>query len=231
MRVRRRRRRRRSALLPLAVLAGLLVAAAVAATGGVYAFSGGCDLDQVPPESIGQNTFVYAADGSLLGSIPAEQNRQVVPLSRISAWMPKATIAIEDRRFFDHEGVDPEGIVRALWADLRAGQVVQGGSTITQQLVRNLTTSREQTVVRKVNEACLAVKLERAWTKPRILTSYLNHVFYGSQAYGIEAASQTYFSKSARSLNLRAGGHARRSHPGAVGVRPGGGTGESRRPP
>ncbi len=190
-------------LLPLAVLAGLLVAGGVAATGGVYAFSGGCDLDQVPPESIGQNTFVYAADGSLLGSIPAEQNRQVVPLSRISPWMPRATIAIEDRRFFDHEGVDPEGIVRALWADIRAGQVVQGGSTITQQLVRNLTTSREQTVVRKVNEACLAVKLERAWTKQRILTSYLNHVFYGSQAYGIEAASQTYFSKSARSLNLR----------------------------
>ena len=182
---------------------GCCVAAAVAAGGGVYAFSGGCDLDQVPPESIGQNTFVYAADGSLLGSIPAEQNRQVVPLSRISPWMPKATIAIEDRRFFDHEGVDPEGIVRALWADLRAGQVVQGGSTITQQLVRNLTTSREQTVVRKVNEACLAVKLERVWTKPRILTSYLNHVFYGSQAYGIEAASQTYFSKPARSLNLR----------------------------
>jgi penicillin-binding protein 1A len=203
MRLRRRRRRRRSLLLPLAVLAGLLVAAAVAATGGVYAFSGGCDLDQVPPESIGQNTFVYAADGSLLGSIPAEQNRQVVPLSRISPWMPKATIAIEDRRFFDHQGVDPEGIVRALWADLRAGEVVQGGSTITQQLVRNLTTSREQTVVRKVNEACLAVKLERVWTKPRILTSYLNHVFYGSQAYGIEAASQTYFSKPARSLNLR----------------------------
>ena len=182
---------------------GCLVAAAAAAGGGVYAFAADCKLSELPVESVGQNTFVYAADGSLLGSIPAEQNRQVVPLSRISAWVPKATIAIEDRRFFEHGGVDPEGIVRALWADLRAGEVVQGGSTITQQLVRNLTTARQQTVTRKVSEACLAVKLERSWSKRHILASYLNHVFYGSQAYGIEAASQTYFSKPARSLNLR----------------------------
>ncbi len=187
----------------LGVVLGLLIAAAAAAGGGVYAFGSDCELGELPAESVGQNTFVYAADGSLLGSIPAEQNRQVVPLSRISAWVPKATIAIEDRRFFEHGGIDPEGIVRALWADLRAGEVVQGGSTITQQLVRNLTTAREQTVTRKVSEACLAIKLERSWSKRRILASYLNHVFYGSQAYGIEAASQTYFSKPARSLNLR----------------------------
>jgi penicillin-binding protein 1A len=181
----------------------LLLVALAAAGGGVYAFADGCDSGQLPSESVGQNTFVYAADGSLLGSIPAEQNRQVVPLSRMSPWLPKATVEIEDRRFFEHNGVDAEGIVRALWADLRAGKVVQGGSTITQQLVRNLTTQREQTVERKVSEACLAIKLERSWSKQRILASYLNHVFYGSQAYGIEAASQTYFSKPARSLNLR----------------------------
>ncbi len=187
----------------LAVTAGVLVAAAGAAGGGVYTFAGECDAGQLPTESIGQNTFVYAADGSLLGSIPAEQNRQVVPLARISPWMPKATVAIEDRRFFEHGGIDAEGIVRALWADVRAGHVVQGGSTITQQLVRNLTTAREQTVTRKVSEACLAIKLERSWSKREILAAYLNHVFYGSQAYGIEAASQTYFSKPSRALNLR----------------------------
>ena len=103
---------------------------------GVYAFSSGCDFSQLPDESIGQNTFVYAADGSLLGSIPAEQNRQVVRLGEMSPWVPKATVAIEDRRFYAHSGVDAEGIVRALWADVSAGKVVQGGSTITQQLVR-----------------------------------------------------------------------------------------------
>jgi penicillin-binding protein 1A len=185
------------------VILGVLVAAAAAAGGGVYAFASGCDLSELPTAGIGQNTFVYAADGSLLGSIPAEQNRQVVPLGQVSRWVPQATIAIEDRRFYEHGGVDMEGIVRALWADIRAGEVVQGGSTITQQLVRNLTTAREQTVSRKVTEACLAVKLDRSWSKQHILASYLNHVYYGHQAYGIEAASQTYFSKSARALDLR----------------------------
>ena len=110
---------------------------------------------------IGQNSFVYAADGSLLGSIPAEHNRQPVALSQISPWMSKATIAIEDRRFYQHGGVDYEGIVRAAWRDLTQGKVVEGGSTITQQLVRNLYISRERTLQRKVKEACLAVKLER----------------------------------------------------------------------
>ena len=151
---------------------------------------------------IGQNTFVYAADGSLLGAIPAERNRQVVPLSRVSPWMPKATIAIEDRRFYTHGGIDPQGIARAVLADVRAREVVQGGSTITQQLVRNLYISNERTVQRKLKEACLAIKLNDAWSKQRILASYLNQVYYGNLAYGIEAASQTYFSKPARALTL-----------------------------
>src|SRR5207342_1831799 len=111
-------------------------------------------------------------------------------------------IAIEDRRFFEHGGVDLEGIARAAVADVRAGEIVEGGSTITQQLVRNLYISRERTVQRKVKEACLATKLDRAWTKQRILTTYLNQVYYGNHAYGIEAAARTYFSKPAKKLNL-----------------------------
>ena len=149
-----------------------------------------------------QNTFVYAADGSLLGSIPAERNRQPVTAADMSLWVRKATIAIEDRRFFDHGGVDVEGIARAAVADIRAGEIVEGGSTITQQLVRNLYISRERTVQRKVKEACLATKLDGAWTKQRILTTYLNQVYYGNHAYGIEAAAQTYFSKPASELTL-----------------------------
>ena len=185
------------------IAAVLVVGAAVAAGGGVYAFGSSCDLSALHEVRIGQNTFVYAADGSLLGAIPAERNRQVVPLSRVSPWMPKATIAIEDRRFYTHGGVDPQGIARAVLADVRAREVVQGGSTITQQLVRNLYISNERTVQRKLKEACLAIKLNDAWSKQRILASYLNQVYYGNLAYGIEAAAQTYFSKPASDLTLR----------------------------
>jgi penicillin-binding protein 1A len=190
-------------LVLLLIAVGLIVAAAVAAGGGVYAFGSSCDLSALHEVRIGQNTFVYAADGSLLGAIPAERNRQVVPLGRVSPWIPKATIAIEDRRFYSHGGVDPQGIARAVVADIRARSVVQGGSTITQQLVRNLYISNERTVQRKLKEACLAIKLNDAWSKQRILAAYLNQVYYGNLAYGIEAAAQTYFSKHARDLNLR----------------------------
>ena len=190
-------------LILLLIAAALVVGAAVAAGGGVYAFGSSCDLSALHEVRIGQNTFVYAADGSLLGAIPAERNRQVVPLSRVSPWMPKATIAIEDRRFYTHGGVDPQGIARAVLADVRAREVVQGGSTITQQLVRNLYISNERTVQRKLKEACLAIKLNDAWSKQRILASYLNQVYYGNLAYGIEAAAQTYFSKPASDLTLR----------------------------
>ena len=99
--------------------------------------------------------------------------------------------------------IDPQGIARAVVADAKARSVVQGGSTITQQLVRNLYISNERTVQRKLKEACLAIKLNDAWSKERILESYLNQVYYGNLAYGIEAAAQTYFSKPARALNLR----------------------------
>ncbi len=204
LRVRRRRprasRRGRVAL----VLAGLVVAAAagIAAAAAVVTLAPRCDLDALQPVRIGQNTFVYAADGSLLGAIPAERNRQVVPLARMSRWLPLATVAIEDRRFYAHGGIDAEGIARALWRDMKAAQIVEGGSTITQQLVRNLYISNERTIERKVTEACLAVKLDGAWTKQRILASYLNSVFYGNLAYGAEAASHTYFSRSASRLTL-----------------------------
>ena len=186
----------------LAVLAVVLAGAGIATGAAVLALGPRCDLDALHPVTIGQNTFVYAADGSLLGVIPAERNRQVVPLRQMSPWLTKATVAIEDRRFYQHGGVDAEGIMRALWRDVKAGKVVEGGSTITQQLVRTLYISNERTVERKVTEACLAVKLDDAWSKQRILASYLNSVFYGNLAYGAEAASRTYFSKSARWLTL-----------------------------
>jgi penicillin-binding protein 1A len=180
----------------------VLIAAGIAAGGAVLAFGSKCDLDALHPARIGQNTFVYAADGSLLGVIPAERNREVVPLGQMSPWLRQATVAIEDRRFYEHGGLDAEGIARALWRDVKAGRVVEGGSTITQQLVRTLYISNERTVRRKVTEACLAVKLDDAWSKQKILAGYLNSVFYGNLAYGGEAASRTYFSTRARALTL-----------------------------
>ena len=176
--------------------------AGVAGTAGVLAYGSSCDLSSLQPTRIGQNSFVYAADGSLLGSIPAEKNRQPVAARDMSGWVRQATVAIEDRRFYEHSGVDFEGIARAAVKNVEAGSIVEGGSTITQQLVRNLYISRERTVQRKVKEACLATKLDRAWAKERILSTYLNQVYYGNHAYGIEAASQTYFSKPAKQLSL-----------------------------
>jgi penicillin-binding protein 1A len=204
--IRPRRRRQRSGhrgrLVALLLAGAVLVAAGIAGATAVMTFAPRCDLSALHPVKIGQNTFVYAADGSLLGSIPAERNRQVVPLTRMSRWLPLATVAIEDRRFYSHGGIDAEGIARALWRDVNAGRVVEGGSTITQQLVRTLYISNERTVERKVTEACLAVKLDRKRSKQWILAHYLNSVFYGNLAYGAEAAAHTYYSRSASRLTL-----------------------------
>jgi penicillin-binding protein 1A len=202
-RIERKHSRRRAVVFTLLAFVTLLLVAAGAAVTSVVAFGADCDLKTLRPVAIGQNSFIYAADNSILGAIPAEKNRQPVPLKRISTWMPQATVAIEDRRFYEHGGVDAEGIARALWKNVNAGEVVEGGSTITQQLVRNLyPVSREQTVERKLKEACLAIKLNDAWSKRKILATYMNQVYYGNLAYGIEAAAQTYFSKNARSLTL-----------------------------
>ncbi len=202
-RVRGRRHGRRNAVaVVLVVLFGIPLVLVLTGLGATAAFKNSCALSSLQPVTIGQNSFVYAADGTLLGSIPAERNRQPVPLSQISPWMSKATIAVEDRRFYQHGGVDYWGIARAAWRDATKGRVVEGGSTITQQLVRNLYISRERTIQRKIKEACLAIKLNHAWSKDRILAAWMNQVYFGNHAYGVEAAAQTYFSKPAKDLTL-----------------------------
>ena len=196
------RKRRRAALL-LGLGGAILIVLLTVGFGAGAALASSCNLNSLRPVEIGQNSFVYAADGSLLGSIPAEKNRQPIALSQMSPWLPKATVAIEDRRFYEHGGVDYQGIIRAAWADITAGKVVQGASTITQQLVRNLYIGHnERTIQRKVTEACLAIKLSRERSRSWILDNYMNQVYYGNQAYGIEAAAQTYFSRHARALTL-----------------------------
>jgi penicillin-binding protein 1A len=187
----------------LVLLVGTGIGAATVGLGGASTLRRDCDLKRLKPVTLGANSFVYARDGSFLGTIPAEKNRQPVRLNEISAWMRKATIAIEDRRFYGHSGVDFGGIARAAWADLRARKPVQGASTITQQLVRNLyPISRERTVRRKLTEACLALRLDRARSKTWIFREYLNVVYYGNRAYGVQAAARTYFDRKARNLTL-----------------------------
>jgi penicillin-binding protein 1A len=198
-----RKHRRRVAHFVAGTALAILLILVVSGFTGAAVWMSSCDLNSLRPVDVGQNSFVYAADGSLLGSIPAEKNRQPIDLSDTSKWVARATVAIEDRRFWQHGALDYPGIARALFADVRAGHVVQGGSTITQQLARNLYIKKpSQTFGRKATEACLAIKLAREKSKRWILNAYVNQVFYGNRAYGIEAAAQTYFSKTARHLTL-----------------------------
>src|SRR5205823_2702020 len=181
-----------------------LIAAGTGAafTGRALVF-GSCDLNSLRPVSLGSNSFLFANDGSLLGVIPSVTNRQPLRLDKMSPWLPKATVAIEDSRFWQHGALDYRGIARALYKDVNARRIVEGGSTITQQLVRNLYIGKAQrTFSRKIKEACLAQKLSGRWTKKQILAAYLNEVFYGRHAYGAQAGAQTFFSTSAQRLTL-----------------------------
>jgi penicillin-binding protein 1A len=213
---RRSRRRRKPSrarrLASGAAIGFLLVVASIVATVAIAGRVGGdalvtavgdCSLADLRPLSLGENSFMFADDGSLLGVVPAVKNRQPLQLNAISPWLPKATVAIEDRRFYQHGALDYVGIFRALVADAKAGHIVQGGSTITQELVRNLYIgSNQRTISRKLREACLAVRVAKQFTKKQILAAYLNEVFYGHHAYGAEAAAQTFFSSHARQLTL-----------------------------
>jgi penicillin-binding protein 1A len=201
---RRRRRTGRRLTLGLTLAVGLIVALLTGAafTGRALVLES-CTLSSLRPIALGSNSFLFASDGSLLGVIPSSTNRQPLRLDKMSPWLPKATVAIEDARFWEHGALDYRGIARALYKDATAGHIVEGGSTITQQLVRNLYIGKSQrTVARKLREACLAQKLAGRWTKKQILAGYLNEVFYGRHAYGAQAGAQTFFSTSAKRLSL-----------------------------
>jgi penicillin-binding protein 1A len=131
-----------------------------------------------------------------------DESRVLVEGKDIAPAMKLAIVAVEDRRFYEHRGVDVRGIARALWADIRSKGVVEGGSTITQQFVKNTQVTNQRSIARKVREAALAWQLEQHWKKDRILTAYLNTIYFANGAYGIQRAARTYFDKSARDLTL-----------------------------
>ncbi|HXQ53536.1 MAG TPA: PBP1A family penicillin-binding protein [Stellaceae bacterium] len=144
---------------------------------------------------------LLAADGSLVATF-GDLFGEPLRLKEMPRYLPDAVIATEDRRFYHHFGIDPWGLMRAAFTNLRAGHVVQGGSTITQQLAKNLFLTNERTFSRKIQETLLALWLEHKFTKDQILEIYLNRVYLGTGAYGVDAAAHRYFGKSARNLTL-----------------------------
>ena len=158
------------------------------------------DFDRYRLEAA-ESTRVHAWDGTDLAELASER-REILPLEAFPKKLLQAFVAIEDRRFYDHSGLDYRGMLRAFVANLRAGHVVQGGSTITQQVARSFLRSSEQTLQRKLREAILARRLEARYEKNQILTLYLNQIFLGHQSYGVAAAARRYFNKQVSELDL-----------------------------
>jgi penicillin-binding protein 1A len=148
-----------------------------------------------------ESSRVYSSDGQVIAELYLER-RTFVPYYEIPVHVKKAFISVEDIRFYSHPGVDFIGIVRAMWHDIKARGVVEGGSTITQQLARLLFLKPDKSIKRKIKEAALSILIERRYTKDEILGMYLNQAYFGARAYGIEAASQTYFGKSVKDLTV-----------------------------
>ncbi|QYJ14350.1 Penicillin-binding protein 2D [Rubrobacter xylanophilus DSM 9941] len=209
---RKGRKRRPGGLLALvraAFNAALLLAAAgLLLLAGTYVYAlerYGEGISRRYP-TLPEDSYVYDAGGERIATLPAAQRRVTVAYRELGPYLPRAVVAVEDRRFYEHAGVDPEGVLRAAWADLRAWRVEEGGSTITEQLVKNLYIPREDrfkvSFWRRLLQACLAHAYEREHTKREILTAYLNAVYFGRGAYGAEAAARAYFGKSAEELSL-----------------------------
>jgi penicillin-binding protein 1A len=181
-------------------VAGIVLAVGIAALVG-YSWS------KLPPTSEWKlpdrpaNVRIVSADGELITN-RADSVGQTLTLDEMPAYLPEAVIAIEDRRFYWHFGIDPIGLVRAAAANFRAGGIVEGGSTLTQQLAKNLFLTPERSFERKIQEVILAVWLEASRSKKEILELYLNRVYLGAGAYGVDAAAHRYFGKSARDVTL-----------------------------
>jgi len=155
-------------------------------------------LETYSPSAV---TRIYSADNQLLAELFAER-RDPVPLMNMPGHLKQALITTEDRKFYSHGGVDLKGIARAIVRDIRAGEFVEGASTITQQLTKTLFLTNKKTITRKIKEAILAFQLERRYTKDEILALYLNQVYFGSGAYGVASAAQLFFGKAVGELNL-----------------------------
>ena len=198
-----RRGPRRSALGSLLYWPIVLGIWGIIALAGLVAYNASQlpPIDQLAVPKRPPNIAILADDGSLLAN-RGDTGGPAVRLIDLPPYLPKAFVAIEDKRFYSHVGIDPVGISRAVLRDVTGRGAVEGGSTLTQQLAKNLFLTQERTLSRKIQEAILALWLERKYSKDQILELYLNRVYFGSGAYGVEAAAQKYFGKSARFVTL-----------------------------
>jgi penicillin-binding protein 1A len=176
--------------------------AALAVPAGMVGTAGSGEPEAIELGPLAQRSYVYAADGALMATLKDEENRQPVPLDEVPSHVIDAIVAVEDAGFWVHDGYDVRGMLRAFVANVDSGGISQGGSTITQQLVKLNLLSNEQTVDRKVQEVILAQRLEKQMSKEEILHRYLNTVYFGNHSYGIQAAAETYFGVSASELDV-----------------------------
>ncbi len=199
----RKRARRGSVLGRITYWSFVLGLWGVMGLGGVIAYHAAQlpPIDQLTVPKRPPNIAILSADGTLIAN-RGETGGRTVSIKELPPALPRAFVAIEDRRFYSHYGLDPIGITRAMVRNLSSRGVAQGGSTLTQQLAKNLFLTQDRTFSRKIQEAILAVWLERTYSKDQILELYLNRVYFGSGAYGVEAAAQRYFGKSARAVNV-----------------------------
>jgi penicillin-binding protein 1A len=200
--------RRRSRRCRVALVAGVVLLAATALSAAlvgvvVGATRGMPPLSRLLAEPQAQTSLLFDSSGHLIGQVHGAVDRVDVTSSQIPTALKQATVAIEDKRYYTHHGVDPLSVARAALADLRAGHIVEGSSTIEMQYVKNAYLGGEGNgLVRKIREAVLAWQLDDVWSKDQVLTAYLNTVYYGSGAYGVEAAAQTFFHKHVWQLDL-----------------------------
>ncbi|MEH2034912.1 transglycosylase domain-containing protein [Nostoc sp.] len=187
-------------LLSITMLASSIVAGGL--VGLAISFRNLPDVRQLRNFFPSETTYIYDVKGKLLTSIHGEANREVVPLDRISPNLKRAVLASEDSHFYDHHGINPTGVGRAVVVNAVAGGVKEGGSTVTMQLVKNLFLSRKRAFTRKLAEGVLAIRLEQILTKDQILEMYLNQVYWGHNNYGVQTAARSYFNKSSEYLSL-----------------------------
>lgn len=165
----------------------------------VIGLDGDKDVSDIHPPASSQ---ILDMNGNLITNIHATENRTLVSLDKIPANLQNAFIAVEDNRFYEHNGIDPRGIFRAIYSNIISGEVAEGGSTITQQLAKNAFLSQDRTFKRKIQEFFIALRLEQQYTKEEILEMYLNQIYFGRGAYGVQVAAQTYFGKDVSQLDL-----------------------------
>jgi penicillin-binding protein 1A len=185
-------------MLASSVIAGGLVGLAIS-------FRNLPDVHVLQTYAPSETTHIYDVKGKLLASLHGEANREVLPLNEISPHLKRSVIAVEDSSFFQHQGINLISVGRAMRANMAEGQTVEGSSTLTMQLVKNLFLSPERAYSRKIAEAVLALRIEQVFGKDQILALYLNQVYWGHNNYGAETAARSYFNKSARDLNLAEG--------------------------